>query len=42
MVPIATFIENLLLLLRTISDFTAGANTSEEKLNHAFHFDGVV
>jgi hypothetical protein len=43
MVPIATFIESLLLLWKTISDFLPrGAKTSAEKLNQAVHFDGVV
>jgi hypothetical protein len=45
MVPIATLILNfksLLLLLMTIRNLMRGAKTSEEKLNHAVHFNGVV
>jgi hypothetical protein len=38
MVPFATFIESLLLVLKTISKLLCGANTSEEKLSQAVHF----
>jgi hypothetical protein len=42
MVSITTFIDSLLLLLMTLPILLSGAKTSEEKLNHAVHFDEVV
>jgi hypothetical protein len=42
MMRIAIFIESVLLLLKTISDFAAWCLISEENFNHAVHFDGVV
>jgi hypothetical protein len=42
MVPIATFIDSLLLLLMTWPILLSGAKTTEENLNHAVHFDEVV